>query len=434
MRSSPTNDVGLAGMRTRVWGKVAGAALLLDLLGCTAAHGTGASRVAPSSSGRQSMIPTASSPLDWAAVRDRESLPLAQRDFAWGPISGRIEASGAIQSQSFENGFSLSVPIGTPARMRCLVYSGPKDPGGTLAGVLSAIADSVDVRRVEVTQIELIADQPSISVRLEYQTRDRSAPSVGELKVMMHDHWAQPVLCLHDQVGYHATFARAARVLVESLSRGRSTTEAVPSSEFRIDRVGTIPIGFRRRVALPSANGTSVLRSLQCTVIPKSPRVLLIEDTTSTEISGRQGEILAAKYARSRNGKLYLDAAVRAIGSNEYVVRGEREGRSFSGRFRTRGGRGLVGEQGTALRIEEAMHRRGPWALRLEQYQPALTPLLATEIVYRTEVAGSHEISVTGPSLRARGSVDEKGRFWSMETMLGSIRMIEERLNVPSEH
>jgi hypothetical protein len=165
----------------------------------------------------KSAIARRDAPAAQRAELDRRELPPLERHMLALPeFTAASESAEPPQSAEGDTGPAVVIPIGAETTIRCF-FPKPAPVAEVLERTIHSASAGVRVRSVETTNVAPIGNDPAVLVDLQYDTTRGDTSEPGELKVLLFSHPERPVLCMHDAIGYRATFERISRGFAASL-------------------------------------------------------------------------------------------------------------------------------------------------------------------------------------------------------------------------
>jgi hypothetical protein len=400
------------------------ATLLASLAGCApAAAKQGGGAAAPAGAPANEFDPH--------AFYSRELQSLPKQPLQFQKLSGESEAAGAAKFEDNESSVQVTIPIGTESPVQCFVYKKPVDPGGTLLMVTREASKKVDVRLFRLQEVSLLGDYPAVFLEAQYLTKTDKGQALGELKSMFFQHPVNPMLCLHDELGYNETFKRMTKGLASSLKIADMQVNPPKFIEVFIEKVGDQPTGFSSHVALPDKNGKSAYLSRSTSFIPRSESDLVIRDKASTEVWDAEGRLVEAAYADSESGKLSFSMSIKKTGPVEYSYKGKHEAKQLSGKFKTKNKRGLATNKMVAGLLATELLSGKSNELKIEEYHAGVNPEAPVEVSYKTESREKRLIKMKLGEMEALARSDDKGGLERVEIPVGNnVNVVEERVLV----
>ncbi|HEX5748513.1 MAG TPA: hypothetical protein VFZ09_19900 [Archangium sp.] len=411
--------------------------LLLGLLTGCATPASSSRTEAPSQAPAEAAPPPASAgsapaseKSDVKALFARELAPLSKQKVSApdGSFTGEVEATGAPTLQAGEGLFVLSIPLGTGSPLTCFVYSQPVDAGGAIYRLVEMAGQRTELQRVRITDIRLIGESPAVYAEAEYRVNGPRGKAAGLAKMMVYADDRVPLVCTHDEPGYSESFARVTSGLAASLQGSGGTPPASRYFEFSVIRVRGLPVGFEKHTIREAAGGGRLTEVESSLFFPRSPRELSVHDSVSSELSDKDGKLVARDFARASNGEPDIQMALEQVQGREYHYEGTHLGKALNGTFTAPAD--LATEPGTARLLRERFLPGPEQEVTLHYYIPTANPAAPVQQVLRKGAAGSRELSVEMGPLKATLTLDAQGMGEKMVAPLGDTEMVRERVRV----
>jgi hypothetical protein len=219
------------------------------------------------------------------------------------------------------------------------------DVGGQLLSVVKAI-EGVDVQLLR-PDVVLVGDQVAVFLEVQYLAKTPQGVAGGELKAMAYDHPTTPLLCLHDELGYNATFRRVTTAMAASLKREDMELKIPKFVEIYVESINGQPTGFTRSILLAGDKGASSFIETHAALVPRSQKDLFVEDSMSTTTIDASGRVTQVHYAGGAGGEASDNVTLKRIGPREYAYSGIHHGKKIAGKLKTKDPRGFPTEADT---------------------------------------------------------------------------------------
>lgn len=218
---------------------------------------------------------------------------------------------------------SLEIPIGTAEPLRCSVSPGRADASRFFAHFTSAA-------RTQKPIVSVVA-RPSGSVMF-LTAAYTGKGGTGLVKLAVAPRAVGSLACIHDEVGYQASFER---VFLSAID-GRAPA-ADPDAYVEVAQVSERkkPVGFvETRARATTEGGREAIESFVA-VAEKGERRAFLEGVTVSKVD-KKGELVEMTYVHLVDGVLYEVVKVERKGAS-YSYSGQREGKAVSGAVPTKG-------------------------------------------------------------------------------------------------
>ncbi|HXU83203.1 MAG TPA: hypothetical protein VN914_17535 [Polyangia bacterium] len=365
--------------------------------------------------------------IDLKALVGRElpaPLPKTRVSLFKGQMTGEIEAAGAIKTDDGKLGddgeaAEVKVPLGTGGEMSCLVYPEAIPSAATIAKILGEVSKEVHFERVRLVDVKVVEASPAVYLEAEYSANDGQGGKVfGQFKMMLHAAADNPVLCMHDEVGYRASFRRIAEGLFQSLRLAGA--DAGPRyTDIQVVRVGQVPIGYEITSLLDGKEDKQIVSNDAALFAPRAPDQLAYADTSSTEVADGKGDLVLAVYSKMEEGKPASSVRIDRTAAGQYTFKGEQGGKSINGSFKSRGKR-LLSSSAVTEELRRSLLSGKSQELTVEEYHPHGDPTKTIDVVYRRKEGRTVAFQVGGSEVSTvrdeRGWVEKaSGAGISME-------------------
>ena len=342
--------------------------------------------------------------------------PVAAEDGSWSaeieavttPTVGRGEGHVVVTAQ-----FEAATPV------RCYVYDGPIDVGGSVQHMLQAISPHVEVKSATVLALEVVNHTPVVFVRAIYHKTIDGRVNAGDLKIGIAPTSNYPVMCVHDAPGYAQSFADAMLGFVGSLKHGVAERSPKRSEIWRMSLNGA-DMGFMQTRIYDEADGTTSSVTLSASLLPAAPGVLRTSDEANVLKIGKDGTLASGMWIEIENLDTAVEVQLERDG-NAYRYEGTFKGKPISGNFETKAG--LEGDDSMRRRLLASIADGKRIEFVQDQYLPGLAPTQATEVKYGFQPSNSTLTSEMG-ALRMLLEVDEQGNPTSMMIPVGGSELI----------
>jgi hypothetical protein len=299
------------------------------------------------------------------ALEQRELPVLDERPLALPWLTGKAEASAPLEFEDGKTVAAVVIPIEAETTICCFLYKKQVHPAESLRKTIDNASRGVRVRSLRMANVALVAGHPAVFLDMQYDAIDgKSQP--GDFKVMFYDHPQAPTLCMHDALGFRATFERITKGFAGSLRANPRDSAAPKVLEFFPQSVDGKPAGFSTRTVKSTDQGMVVSVVESAFFVPLSDRVMEMKDSVLYEASDREGSLVRASYTEQTGRAAMIYVALERVGVREYNYEGRRDDHYFSGTFQTKSERGLSAAStfGGALGSTNATANageRGPW-------------------------------------------------------------------------
>jgi hypothetical protein len=350
-----------------------------------------------------------------------------------GQMTGEIEASGAIKTDEGKLGddgeaAELKVPLGAAGELECLIYPEAIPAGGTISKILTEVSKEVHFERVRLVDVKVIESSPAAYLEADYSAPDSAGGKVfGQFKMMLYASPDNPILCMHDEVGFRASFRRISEGLFRSL-RLANADPAPRYTEVHVARLGQVPIGFEYTSLVDGKEDRSIISIDGALFFPKGPGAFTYADHSITEVADSGGNTVIGVYSDVKDGQVQSSVRVDRTGEGQYAFKGERRGKPVEGTFRSRGKRGLISSLAVMDEVRNTLLSGKAADLTVEEYHPDADPARTVDVVYKHKEGRTVTSLVDGVEMSTVR--DERGRIEKGALGAGAQQISVERVFV----
>jgi hypothetical protein len=367
-------------------------------------------------------------------------------------FTAEVEGAAPPTLTRHEGSTRIDIPLGTGAALACFVYERPLDAASALLAVAKAVGSGpgVTVRRMEPTEVALVAGAPALFLRVDYESSTPAGGSgVGQLKLMVSASPELPLLCAHDEPGHARTFRRITTDLARSLQVPGRARPPAPEGELRVLKLDGRLVGFDWRVARSVGGGNTRTESTTSLLLPGTGGGPRAEDSTTTTLTDARNHLVESRHARAEDGALALQVTLRrerepAVGTapgaepttpegltvpgTTYRYEGRQGMRALKGTFTSK--RGLATEDDLRLAVEKWLLSGSRPEVVLDVYRPAEDAIAPVELTLRRDPStGPRALTLTVGPRTAKARADARGGLEWLEAPLPEGRLTSERVH-----
>jgi hypothetical protein len=374
--------------------------------------------------------------VDLEALVKRElpgALPRTRVSVFKGQMTGEIESAGPIKTDDGKleddgDAAEVKVPLGPGGEMSCLVYPEGIPAGATISKILTEVAKEVHFERVRLVDVAVVEANPTAYIEAEYSTPDSSGGKVfGQFKMMLYASADNPVLCMHDEVGFRASFRRIAQGLFRTL-RLANADPAPRYTDIHIARLGQVPIGYEHTSLVDGKEDKQIISSDGALFFPKGPGSFTCADHSTTEVADSRGNTVVAAYSNVKDGQVQYSVRVDRTGDGQYAFKGERRGQPVEGSFRSRSKRGLLSSLAVIDELRKTLLSGKAADLTVEEYHPDADPSRTIDVVYKHKEGRTVTFLLDGMEMSTVR--DERGQVEKAAMSAGNQQVSVERIFV----
>jgi hypothetical protein len=366
------------------------------------------------------------------AMLAREAAPAAARPFR-SPLGmeGTVPSRTPLQVTAGDGFDSVAADIGATQPLSCFLYPDRVDAASSYQGLLDSIveASGVEVVGAEVADIVVVKGSPLVVFHAAYTAKQNGQPVAGLLKIAILPHETHSLACLHDELGFVATFKRAATAVASGLRRPgeRNPRDGARYAELHVARIQGRPAGFQEQWITADPGGGRTLVSVSTHVFNRSPKDLLGSDSRDVTSAAADGTLRSRVSVDVEGGEVSEQLQLERDGATlAYAYSGTRSGKKLEGRFEAQ--QPVATELLIARRLSRAGKHVPAVEARVLEWIPSIDPRKATEVVYRSDPKRPGAVEADLGTLHVKGKVDVNGWLERSEFDLGPFTLVLERV------
>ncbi|MBK7860130.1 MAG: hypothetical protein IPJ65_16250 [Archangiaceae bacterium] len=324
-----------------------------------------------------------------------------------------------------ETGVAFS--MGTAEKVQCFIYD-QMVPVGTLLGRLTeGLSGKVEIKALRTSAIDVVEKEPLVLADIAYVAQTPKGSVLGQLKLAVYPNAVAPLACVHDEPGYVESFRRVVTRFASGLARARASGAAVSYRAVYVTSIRGAPVGFERSSWVKAKDGTRTLSTSSALIVPRSASEWMLQDSSSTVITARDGYVEKKSQRMTANGEEQLDVQLERK-KGGYAYSGRVSQKDLSGTFKTRDKKGIASDAVVVREVKgQVMSGKKP-ELSFEEYLPDADPTAPLSVVVRRDpVAGADAVIIETGRIKMMARLDEKGDTVSVEVPMGPVTLVQER-------
>jgi alpha/beta superfamily hydrolase len=335
------------------------------------------------------VAPAAPPKFDLEALLARERpaldlLPVADPEGHW---QAKIEARLPPSVEALDKLVRVHVDVGTDKELRCEITTGQIEPGVALTNLFRATAANIALESVALYRITSIQDVPVLFVAARYSTR-ATPPLGGELKIAISPRSQYSVVCLQDEPGYRASFARSVESFLTSM-QAEEPPRTPPLMMLWQFQAGQRLTGYRWDRMYAEPDGSLSSYSFEVFLAQLASGEVRIRDNVAARAHDRSGMTRASLLAYNGNTRTY-EVKLERTQNGKYAFEGEAQGKPVKGSFKPKAPLGSDYELLSQLRKSQGSTQ--PLTFHQEEYLPGTNLSGAVGVDYALD-PGSHSLS-----------------------------------------
>jgi hypothetical protein len=359
-------------------------------------------------------------------AREATELPLTRPASTDGP-SFAVDAAGAPSFEVKDDVVQATIPIGTAEAVRCFVRSDSIPTASLLYTVIDNVKKHFPKQAIAQLDVAIAEQIPYILAEVQYAAQADGKETFGTIKMMAIEREDDTLLCMHDEVGYRATFRRVAEQLARTLTLP-DAEHAEPASELTIAiaRIGAQRVGFELSRHWAQPDGKHIEASSMALLLPGAAGQISSLDMRRATTSGKDGVVTQIRVAADENTALSRDLKIERTAAGKYHVEGTFRDKPAKADFTTK--KPILARWRERNEIRDKM-LGGPKARELTfvGYSPNDDVAGATPSVWRATAEPNVLESTFGKTV-VRQTVDADARETVGVSKLGQVDLTLERI------
>ena len=322
----------------------------------------------------------------------------------------------------------VDIPIGTATPVHCQVFKDAVDPGSTVAGFLAQSAQRVKFEQIVPAGVHVIKRAPAAFLDTLYTVDSAGGKQVGNLKIAFYADDRRSILCLHDEGGYRASFAKVSSGFFESFQLQAAETLKPTYRDVSKTSIEDLDIGFGVTKVLPGEEkGGKTYSTQNSSFIPVSPGEMAIKDDISIVQVDARGRITKGVWVEAEGGELALQIKLTPGPKGGYSYEGSVSGKPVKGEIDAKQ------KLATPFDIIALMRKQAKsgkaFSEVLNEYHPSLDPTKPTPVTYsRDAKAKPDEVTAKLGAQSVTLTIDDTGVPKSVVFPIGNktLRIVRE--------
>lgn len=267
----------------------------------------------------------AAAPAPTAAQSSRELAPLDHHVINRATLHAEVEAVGEPLIADDTGAQHVIIPVGTGQPIHCFVYPKPINLAQSLRMLINGVLTQVQQQATTHIVAGQIEGAPYLQATTHYRMDKEGVSVEGEVKYLASRNDNSATMCMHDEVGYEATFLRIVSGFIASqelpdapVDQGRRylVWHAVSLESTQDNAVGVIESRlYEGEGGYAFATAKSVLR-------PDADGSLHANDEAEHQYSNLDGVIIAAKYVKITDDAVSYNLELNQTNAHTYIVKG----------------------------------------------------------------------------------------------------------------
>lgn len=344
-----------------------------------------------------------------------------------------LESHGPVQvTPATENvKATFTLDLGTESPVTCMLYGHVIDVGSLLTTVLDGVKGGVEFVGVRPWTVTAVEKNPALFVEARYLVTQGGQKALGQLKLMAYASESAPMLCMHDELGYRATFERVATQAAAEVERALADPkQTFPYRAVMSMKLAGQPVGFERTTWSKQKDGGLVMATISAMFVPRTATEWMASDSANVTWSEKDGTVKKKQNLSTSGTQVERTMTLTRQKGGTYTYSGKQQGKTLAGEVKTADGKGLASDL-TEARAAAAWLRDGQKAdLTFEEYVPSADPTTLSTMTMKKGGPGPRDVTLTMGPLTLQSTLDTAGLPERVSIQAGPVSMVQERLFV----
>ena len=242
-------------------------------------------------------------------------------------FAATVDSSAAPSFGATEGVERLVIPIGTDAPISCIIRHDAPPPAELLYGVIANVQSAMKKSQIAQLDVGLVGRVPYLLAEVDYVVEQNGVPSLGAFKAAAFERDDGTLLCVHEELGYRATFRRVSEQFARTLVRKDLEPVPVPLEyTVSIAHIGKQAVGYMLERHLVRDDGAHLETESSSMLLPRAPSNLTSIASGRVTTSDKSGVILGAKSTSSRDAETVRELTLEKK-AGKYHVEGASAGK-----------------------------------------------------------------------------------------------------------
>ncbi len=249
-------------------------------------------------------------------------------------LPGTVKKKVVLDDGSYSIGVELDAGAAGSIEVSCEVFPGSHDLAAILAKTsessfveIQKLNGTVEARALESSDAGAVGPYPYLSLQWIYRASKGGETRVGGLKQFVAATDEAVAYCANDDLGFVKSFDAVSRALTTSLRLG--DTPARPYfREVSVVRLDGARVGVASTTMTRDGDGDTQVATRTALLVAPTPDRLISQDVAEVQWVGPEGNLINAAHAKSSNGKLVENLALKRQGQAPWRITGTLDGKS----------------------------------------------------------------------------------------------------------
>jgi hypothetical protein len=257
--------------------------------------------------------------------------------------------------------------------------------------------------------VHVIKRAPAAFLDTLYTVENNGQKQLGNLKIAFYADDRRSVMCLHDEGGYRASFAKVSGSFFESFQP--KAEEKLKPSYLDVSKtsIENLDIGFSVTKVLPGdVKGGKTYSTQTTSFIPASQNEMAIKDEVNLIQVDAQGRLTKGVWVEVESGELTLQIKLEPGPKGGYGYEGSVSGKPVKGELDPK--QKLATPFDLIALMKKQVKSGKPFSEVLNEYHPSLDPTKVTPVTYSREAkAPPNEVTAKLGAQSITLTIDDAG-------------------------
>ncbi|WP_394835866.1 hypothetical protein LVJ94_03015 [Pendulispora rubella] len=364
--------------------------------------------------------------LESLLARESTGLKAVSAKSGDGSLVLAAESSAQPTFEAKNNVPQVMIPIGTEQPVICLLRGDSPSTGSLLRSVVSDVQKDEPKNQITMLEAAMLGNVPYYLAELQYLDEKTGKPLLGALKIAVFDRAGDTLLCMHDELGYRATFKRVVESVAKSFQKKDAEEPKAPNElEIALAKVQKQPIGYTTERHFITPEGTHVELESSTLLLRRSPTELMSVESVRVTESSKDGIATKIRTISEEGGEQAESITVERKAGGKYHVEGTKSGKAVKGDFTSKTPIWASWRQRAEVR-DKMLRGRKVRELSMSGYSSSSNPIGMTPTTYKA-TSDANAFEITNGGVQVRATLDADARTTQVGLKMGAIELSFER-------
>ncbi|WP_394846344.1 hypothetical protein LZC95_02630 [Pendulispora brunnea] len=363
---------------------------------------------------------------DTLFVRESTGLKAVSAKSGDGNLAVSVESSAQPTFEAKNNVPQVTIPIGAEQPVICLLRGDAPSTGSLLRSLISGVQKEEPKNQITMLDAAVLGNVPYYLAELQYIDEKTGKPLLGALKIAVFGRAGDTLLCMHDELGYRATFKRVAESVAKTLQKKNAEEPTAPNElEILLAKVQQQPMGYTLERHFITPEGTHVEIESSTMLVRRSATELMSMESVRVTESSKDGIATKIRTLSEEGGEQSESLTVERKSGGKYHVEGTKSGKAVKGDFTSKNPIWASWRQRAEVR-DKMLRGRKVRELSLSGYSSGANPTGMTPTTYKA-TSDANAFDITHGEMQLRATLDADARTTQMGLKMGAIEIAFER-------